>query len=146
VRGAEPVESTPCPTCGFRIGEPLARLEVSDLCFVSDRRFPGRCVVSLRHHATELFDLAPELRRAFAEDVSAAAAAIHRAVGAHKMNYEILGNADPHVHCHLIPRQLNEPEPKAPAWLHPAPQRELAPEAAEAIKRLIAAGLPGAHT
>ena len=26
------------------MGEPLARLSASDLCFVSDQRFPGRCV------------------------------------------------------------------------------------------------------
>ena len=143
--GTSPVVSTPCPACGFRMGEPLARLEASDLCFVSDRRFPGRCVVTLRHHATELFDLPPELLRAFAEDVSTAARAIHRAVNAFKMNYEILGNADPHVHCHVIPRQLNEPKPKVPAWLHPEPQAELAPEAAEAIRRRIVALLGGSR-
>jgi diadenosine tetraphosphate (Ap4A) HIT family hydrolase len=133
----------PCPTCGFTLGEPLARLAVSDLCFVSDRRFPGRCVVTLHQHATELFDLVPELRHAFADDVSAAAQAIKHAVNAFKMNYEILGNASPHVHCHLIPRQLDEPKPNVPAWLHPEAQSELAADAADTIKRRIVAGLHG---
>ena len=53
------------------------------------------------------------------------------------MNYEILGNADPHVHCHLIPRQLDEPKPKAPAWLHPETQAALAAGIAEEVKRRI---------
>lgn len=129
--------TTPCPICGFSMGEPLVRLEVSDLCFVSDHRFPGRCVVTLRHHATELFDLDPELRRAYADDVSEAARAIQGTVKAFKMNYEILGNAEPHLHCHLIPRQLDEPKPKAPAWLHPELQGDLALDTAEPIKRRI---------
>lgn len=126
-----------CDSCGFKLGEPIAKLEVSDLCFVSDHRFPGRCVVTLHQHATELFDLSPAVRRAFADDVSTAARAIKLAVNAFKMNYEILGNADPHVHCHLIPRQMDEPKPKAPAWLHPEVQAELAAEKAKEIKHRI---------
>jgi len=138
---APPPSPGRCPTCGFALGEPVARLAVSDLCFVSDRRFPGRCVVTLHQHATELFDLTPELRHAYADDVSAAAQAIKRAVSAFKMNYEILGNASPHVHCHLIPRQLDEPKPNVPAWLHPEAQSELAADATEAIKQRIVAQL-----
>lgn len=126
-----------CGTCGFKLGEPLATLAVSDLCFVSDHRFPGRCVVTLHQHATELFELNPAVRSAFADDVSAAAQAIKLAVYAFKMNYEILGNADPHLHCHLIPRQLVEPKPKVPAWLHPETQAELAAGKADEVKRRI---------
>jgi diadenosine tetraphosphate (Ap4A) HIT family hydrolase len=126
-----------CDTCGFKLGECIAKLEVSNLCFVSDHRFPGRCVVILHQHATELSDLSLSARHAFADDVSTAARAIKLAVNAFKMNYEILGNADPHVHCHLIPRQLDEPRPKVPAWLHPEAQAALAAEKAEEIKQRI---------
>ncbi|MCE9658319.1 MAG: HIT family protein [Burkholderiales bacterium] len=128
-----------CDTCGFKLGEPIAKLEVSDLCFVSDHRFPGRCVVVLHQHATELFDLSPSIRHAFADDVSAAARAIMLAMNAFKMNYEILGNADPHMHCHLIPRQLDEPKAKLPAWLHPEAQSALAVGKTEEIKQRIVA-------
>lgn len=138
----KPVSAAACDTCGFKLGEPLATLSVSELCFVSDHRFPGRCVVTLHQHATELFDLSPALRSAFAADVSAAAQAIKLAVNAFKMNYEILGNADPHLHCHLIPRQHDEPKPKLPAWLHPEVQVELATSRAGQIKRRIVALLP----
>lgn len=126
-----------CDACGFKLGEPIVKLEVSDLCFVSDHRFPGRCVVILHQHATELFDLSLPVRHAFADDVSMAARAIKLAVNAFKMNYEILGNADPHVHCHLIPRQLDEPKSKVPAWLHPEAQAALAAGKAEEIKQRI---------
>lgn len=133
----KPVFAAACGTCGFKLGEPLATLSVSELCFVSDHRFPGRCVVTLHRHATELFDLSPALRSAFADDVSAAARAIKLAVNAFKMNYEILGNSDPHLHCHLIPRQLDEPKPKLPAWLHPEGQTAMAADEAVEIKRRI---------
>ena len=133
----KPVSAAACGTCGFKLGEPLATLSVSELCFVSDHRFPGRCVVTLHRHATELFDLSPELRSAFADDVSAAAQAIKLAVNAFKMNYEILGNADPHLHCHLIPRQLDEPKPKLPAWLHPEGQTAMEADEAVEIKLRI---------
>lgn len=80
-----------------------------------------------------------------ADDVGEAARAIREAVHACKMNYEILGNVDPHLHCHLIPRQTNEPRPKAPAWLHPDPEADLSPEAADVIKQRIRALLLAAH-
>lgn len=135
-----------CATCGFTLGEPIASLSVSDLCFVSDRRFPGRCVVVLREHATELFQLAPALLHAFADDLSTAAQAVAQAVEPLKINYEILGNVDPHVHCHLIPRRADEPKPKAPAWLHPDAQAGLDAAEADAIQQRIAARLGGAST
>ena len=35
-----------------------------------------------------------------------------------KMNYELLGNADNHLHWHLFPRYETDPEPKnMPIWL-----------------------------
>lgn len=130
-------QAAACITCGFTFGESLAMLDVSELCFVSDRRFPGRCVVTLRQHATELYDLSRETRSAFVDDMSRAAHAIMLAVGGFKMNYEILGNASPHVHCHLIPRRQDEPGLKLPAWLHPQAQEELADDAAKEIKQSI---------
>jgi diadenosine tetraphosphate (Ap4A) HIT family hydrolase len=31
-----------------------------------------------------------------------------------KMNYEVLGNALPHLHTHLVPRYLDDPAPGRP--------------------------------
>ena len=136
-----------CPTCGFRLGEPIASLEVSELCFISDRRFPGRCVLTLREHATELFEVSPRARQAYMEDMCRAAQAIKSAVKAFKLNYEILGNADAHLHCHPLPPQHDEPNPRVPAWLHPEAQSDLDVENAQRLKSLIRelleAGEPG---
>ena len=109
-----------CATCGFRLGEPIASLAASELCFVSDGRFPGRCVLTLREHATELFEASAPARRAFAEDMGRAARAIKLAVDAFKMNYEILGNTDAYLHAHLFPRYDWEPADRVghPVWLY----------------------------
>jgi len=61
-------------------------------------------VVILRRHANELFELSDtELRRLYWRDIAGTAAALQRVVGAVKINYAVLGNLRPHVHCHLIP-------------------------------------------
>ena len=46
--------------------------------------------------------------------------AVLQATGALRMNYEILGNSEPELHCHLFPRYAAEPEKqrKMPAWFY----------------------------
>ena len=40
--------------------------------------------------------------------------ALEVAVGATKMNFLMLGNAIPHLHCHLVPRYYGDPAPGRP--------------------------------
>ncbi len=46
--------------------------------------------------------------------------ALLEVTGAFRINYEILGNLDPALHTHIIPRYLSEPETlrKGPAFLY----------------------------
>ncbi len=46
--------------------------------------------------------------------------ALLEVTGAFRINYEILGNLDPALHAHIIPRYLSEPEDlrKGPAFLY----------------------------
>ena len=55
------------------------------------------------------------------------AEAIATVVKPRKMNYECLGNSEPHVHWHLLPRQANEPEEmrRGPIWLRPESERKV---------------------
>ena len=36
--------------------------------------------------------------------------ALLEVTGAYRINYEILGNLEPALHAHVIPRYMNEPE------------------------------------
>jgi diadenosine tetraphosphate (Ap4A) HIT family hydrolase len=67
-------------------------------------------------HAVELHELDSTSRKAFLEDMSEVAAAAFRAFQPRKMNYELLGNKDAHMHWHLFPRYMDDPVPEMPIW------------------------------
>ena len=67
----------------------------------------------------ELHLLTPGERTSFLEDMSIVAHAVERAFGAAKMNYELLGNSEPHLHWWLVPRYADEPNPTFPIWSNP---------------------------
>ncbi len=54
------------------------------------------------------------------------AEAIAAVVKPWKMNYECLGNSEPHVHWHLLPRQSTETDElrRGPIWLRPESERK----------------------
>ncbi|MFO0880474.1 MAG: HIT family protein [Gemmataceae bacterium] len=79
--------------------------------------YHGYCVVVARCHARELFDLPDDTRRAYLDEITLVARAIHTAWQPIKMNYELLGNQVPHLHCHLFPRYAHDPARLAPVWL-----------------------------
>jgi diadenosine tetraphosphate (Ap4A) HIT family hydrolase len=64
------------------------------------------CVIS-KTHVVEPFELAGH-GSAFWCEAMAVAEAIEKALRPIKMNYEIHGNTLPHLHMHLLPRQLND--------------------------------------
>jgi len=74
----------------------------------------------LKDHHEELHSLDPGKLIAFMRDVQAAGAAIQKVTGAPRINYAILGNAVPHIHAHIFPRQLpRDPVPNSSPWTHP---------------------------
>jgi diadenosine tetraphosphate (Ap4A) HIT family hydrolase len=54
------------------------------------------------------------------EDMARIGDAILEATGAERLNYELLGNAEPALHAHVIPRYEWEPAARRrqPVWLH----------------------------
>ena len=79
--------------------------------------YRGYCILVSRTHATELFQLSDESRRAYLEEMSALAMAIAECFRPHKLNYELLGNQVPHLHWHVFPRYSNEANRLKPVWL-----------------------------
>ena len=73
----------------------------------------GWTIVALKRHANELFELTDSELRAFWRDVACVAEAIDRLYRPAKINYAVLGNLCPHVHCHLVPRTV-EDDPRKP--------------------------------
>lgn len=117
-----------CDTCGFELWVPAAELLVSTLGLYDDARFPGRSLLVMNDHVEDFATLRRSLRDAFMDDVQRAARAIVQVTGARRVNYAILGNAEPHVHFHLVPRRIEgvpDPVPNRAPWTHPDPVHAL---------------------
>jgi diadenosine tetraphosphate (Ap4A) HIT family hydrolase len=104
----------------------IAELAVSTAFLYPDQAFRGRCLVTLREHYTELFQLTPAMRNALVEDVTHIAGALFRAVNPIKINYDLLGNLVPHIHWHVIPRFREDGIYPKPIWAAQQPSRSLA--------------------
>jgi len=71
-------------------------------------------------HVPDPVDLQPDELVSFWSDVRIAVAAIQAVFSPCHVNYQMLGNATPHVHVHVVPRYLDDPSPGLPlgdrAW------------------------------
>ena len=94
-----------CPIC--RRGEPLnivAKLEASWVTMQEAAPVPGYVCLVSQTHVIELHDLPEAKAVAFMRDARKVSMAISSITGAVKLNYEIHGNAIPHLHMHFFPR------------------------------------------
>jgi diadenosine tetraphosphate (Ap4A) HIT family hydrolase len=127
-----------CPVCLFSLWHPICRLSVSVLGLYNDARFPGRCLLVLDKHVEDFTELDKDLLLAFSLDSQIASRAIRKVTKAIRINYAVLGNREPHLHFHLIPRgQSNDPIPHRAPWEHPKEKHDLSTEVANQLKKQI---------
>jgi diadenosine tetraphosphate (Ap4A) HIT family hydrolase len=80
----------------------------------------GYCVLLPDPVVPDLNALSGDRRRQFLDDMAAIGDAVLVVTGAERINYEILGNVEPALHAHVIPRHATE-EPhlrRQVVWLH----------------------------
>lgn len=112
-----------------------------------NQHFKGYTLFLCKEHKTELFQLKLPFRMKFMEEMSVVAEAVSKAFGAEKMNYELLGNGDTHVHWHLFPRVNGDLDGygnngKGPVWWYPmekmyAPENRPSDIELEAMKKTL---------
>jgi diadenosine tetraphosphate (Ap4A) HIT family hydrolase len=71
---------------------------------------PGYCILLADPIAPSLNDLDETQRGRYLTDMSLVGDALLEVTGAFRINYSILGNTDPFLHAHIVPRYLSEPE------------------------------------
>ena len=71
----------------------------------------GTCFLVAEPVVTSLDDLSAESRAVFMEDMLTIGRAVKTVTGADKINYLFLGNKDPVLHVHIVPR-YSEEDPK----------------------------------
>ena len=79
--------------------------------------YTGYCVLVARAHHAELHHMSADLRSALFDEMVLLAEAIDKTFRPRKMNCESLGNQVPHVHWHLFPRSVDDPETLKPVWV-----------------------------
>jgi diadenosine tetraphosphate (Ap4A) HIT family hydrolase len=120
------VRGEDCPLCaevaskdesdsqGYRIADSY----VSRLRLDANQWVAGYCVLISKIHAREFYKLAEEDQSLFFYDLAEAAKALEAVFSPLKLNFQILGNLVPHVHCHIIPRYYGDPAPGRPIDPH----------------------------
>lgn len=110
------------------------------------QRFEGYTLFLCKRHVTELYQLPWGFRTRFLQEMSLVAEAVAAVYRPEKMNYELLGNGDTHLHWHLFPRVSGDTPQPGPVWWLPReemwndayrPSREQLPERTRQLREEI---------
>lgn len=102
-------------------------LAVSRVFLYRDQTYPGRCVLMLKRHVRELFELEPAELAAFTQEMAQVAKAIASSVPCDKINYALYGDKADHLHAHIVPKTRSGAAWGQPFVLNAEPRVELAP-------------------
>ncbi|MBE6904789.1 MAG: HIT family protein [Ruminococcaceae bacterium] len=83
---------------------PVIELQYSNVYLNRDQKHKGRCIVALKEHKTEYFQMTAEQNAGYFAEVSLTAQIIQNIYHPDKINYATFGDMVPHVHVHLVPK------------------------------------------
>jgi diadenosine tetraphosphate (Ap4A) HIT family hydrolase len=150
-------DATPCPICAENEAadngdDPwfIARLSTGYVRLMPTQYFRGGVFFAAKSCVRELHDLPRPDRQAHLLEMTDVAEAVFAGFGAHKMNYEALGNGVPHARWWLTPQHPDDRHPRGPIWENLDFPRELwtggmRPEGPErtALKEQVFSSLDG---
>lgn len=102
----------------------VKELETGYVVIGDGQYFKGYTLFLAKEHVTELHQMEYETKIKFLEEMSIVQEAVAKAFQAEKMNIELLGNGDAHVHWHLFPRKAGDMKEyghngRGPVWWVP---------------------------
>ena len=103
----------------------VAELESCYVILGDQQFYRGYCVLFAKLHATELYLMPADTARLLFDEMRLVAEAIAAVVKPWKMNYECLGNSEPHVHWHLLPRYETDEMRSDAIWMRPRSERKV---------------------
>lgn len=89
---------------------PICELEITDLFLYRDQTYYGRVLIALKEHGKEIADLTAEEGQAFMNDLGKASRAVKAVVSPAKINYGMFSDKLAHLHCHIVPKQIDGPD------------------------------------
>jgi len=103
----------------------VAELPRSWLTLGDAQFYRGYCVVLAKRHVTELHAMPRGEAHELLDEILAVGRTLAEVLKPLKLNYECLGNQEPHVHWHIFPRYLNDPMRLTPVWLRAETERKV---------------------
>jgi len=124
----------------------VKELETGYIVIGDHQYFKGYTLFLCKEHKNELHELDSDFKEKFLVEMSRVSEAVYKAFKPIKLNYELLGNGDSHMHWHIFPRSEQEPNPTHPVWWTPRDQmyaENVKPNAEElsAMKKLLVSEL-----
>jgi diadenosine tetraphosphate (Ap4A) HIT family hydrolase len=95
-------------------GYTIADLERSRLQLCHNQYVRGYCILVAKKAVREPHQMYPPERALFFEDMVRVGETLEKVFKPIKINYQILGNAVPHLHVHIVPRYYGDPAPGQP--------------------------------
>jgi diadenosine tetraphosphate (Ap4A) HIT family hydrolase len=129
----------------------IAELPRSWLTLGDAQFYRGYCILLAKHHITELHMMPRGEAHELLDEILAVGRTLAEVLKPLKLNYECLGNQEPHVHWHIFPRYQDDPMRLAPVWQRPEVERKISlehearVELITAIRRELVRRLPTAR-
>jgi len=88
----------------------VCQLPNSTVYLFREQTYKGRCIVTYKDHATELYELKGGALLDYMEDVNKVARAMKELFNPAKINYGAYSDKLPHLHMHLVPKYIDGPD------------------------------------
>lgn len=130
----------------------VAELNRSWVVLGDSQFYRGYCLILAKRHAREMHLMPREEAHELLDEILAVGAAIEKVARPVKLNWECLGNQEPHVHWHIFPRYADDAMRLAPVWERSERERKMAlnakdqAELVEALRAEILKIIPAART
>lgn len=95
----------------------ICKVESGLLYLWENQYLSGYCILASDPIVASINDLPEKNRLIFLSDMARVGDALLKITGAYRINYAIMGNSNPVLHAHIVPRYANEPE----EYLHDVP-------------------------
>ncbi len=123
----------------------VMELETGYVVIGDHQHFKGYTLFLCKKHENELFNLDGSFKIKFLNEMTIVAEAVHNAFESDKINIELLGNGDSHLHWHIFPRKNGDlgsygNNGKGPVWWYPKDlmYNEIARPSSSELKKLKA--------
>jgi diadenosine tetraphosphate (Ap4A) HIT family hydrolase len=94
----------------------VAELDTGYVVLGDFQFFRGYTLFLGKRHVAELHHLGMPEKERFLVEMSLVAESVYNCFNPKKINYECLGNAEPHLHWHIFPRHEDDPSPGTSSW------------------------------